>query len=562
MYPFDVISAWSHRQPAVALGLALLIVKIIRSISRMYTLGDLPGPRPQSWLFGHEMEIQTSPAGKLHNQWAETYGPTYKLKGPLGTSYLITGDPKAASHVLHSDNYVRPGDDTISLEQFFGKGLFSAEGKRLWPSGMQMARDSSCVRAIVNPAFTPATVREVSHVIFDLARNLTGSFVDELEREENKSGKIFELTSRIPRLTLDAISMTTFAYDVGNSDQSIPNLIAKISDVPETTGTLIAMSLITLFPSLLYLPNPMKQWTTMLRTELGKIADIVWTQNVEERGLGMHSKLLDSMNDSYKRTGEPLDREQAIATIIGVIFAGYETTANVIIETLYELSRSPNMQTQLRNEIEAFCERTGREPTCDDLVNATQLPFLDAVVRESLRTKAVLTTIAREAVKEDVLALQFPIPGTSRTQIAVKPGQIVLVPVRDGINVDARIWGPDAAIFRPERWLEPGGLPETVKDIHAPGHFLTFGDGAKTCLGRHFAVAEIKVNLSNSIHFALHLTDTQIVLTALIRDLIFEPDDQQYMFYRTGGNTIKPKIIGREHEGPQLYLHIRKVHDY
>lgn len=51
------------------------------------------------------------------------------------------------------------------------------------------------------------------------------------------------------------------------------------------------------------------------------------------------------------------------------------------------------------------------------------------------------------------------------------------IPVRDGINADETIWGPDATEFRPERWLEKGGLPAIVEDIHAPGNLLTFGDG-------------------------------------------------------------------------------------
>lgn len=84
-------------------------------------------------------------------------------------------------------------------------------------------------------------------------------------------------------LSLDAISKTAFAYDVGCSDQSIPKLLAKLSNVPHTTTTLIASALVDLFPILLKLPSPMMEWTTMLRTELGKIADAVWKQNTEDR---------------------------------------------------------------------------------------------------------------------------------------------------------------------------------------------------------------------------------------------------------------------------------------
>ncbi|KAI0960740.1 hypothetical protein AcV7_000040 [Taiwanofungus camphoratus] len=191
----------------------------------------------------------------------------------------------------------------------------------------------------------------------------------------------------------------------------------------------------------------------------------------------MHSKLLDPMNNSKSITGEPMDRDLAVAQIIGVIWAGHETTANVIVECLYELLRYPDIQNKLRDELLAFARMTGREPTYDDLTSGTHLFYLDAVTRETMRTKAVLMTITREAVSEDKIPLHIPIYGIGCTHVSITPGQLVHVPVRDGINVDAAIWGSDGHEYRPERWLEDGGLLESVKNIHAPGHLMTFGDG-------------------------------------------------------------------------------------
>jgi cytochrome P450 len=35
------------------------------------------------------------------------------------------------------------------------------------------------------------------------------------------------------------------------------------------------------------------------------------------------------------------------------------------------------------------------------------------------------------------------------------------------LNRDPSIWGPDAAEWKPERWLEP--LPESVREAHIQG---------------------------------------------------------------------------------------------
>ena len=85
--------------------------------------------------------------------------------------------------------------------------------------------------------------------------------------------------------------------------------------------------------------------------------------------------------------------------------------------------------------------------------------------------------IQQQALQDDVIPLQFPILGTNRREIHVKAGQIIQVPIRDGVNVDEAIWGPDVAEFRPERWIEPDGLPPSVNFIHAQGRSLSFGDG-------------------------------------------------------------------------------------
>jgi hypothetical protein len=87
----------------------------------------------------------------------------------------------------------------------------------------------------------------------------------------------------------------------------------------------------------------------------------------------------------------------------------------------------------------------------------------------------------------------------------VKAGQLIRIPIRDGANIDEDIWGPSAAEFRPERWIEDRGLPESAQLLRAQGNVISFGDGfvnhplhatylhlrwdffrLKVCLGRLF----------------------------------------------------------------------------
>lgn len=66
------------------------------------------------------------------------------------------------------------------------------------------------------------------------------------------------------------------------------------------------------------------------------------------------------------------------------------------------------------------------------------------------------------------------------------------ISVRDGVNVDEHTWGPDAKEFKPERWVTELEELENAK-------VLTFGDGPKVCLGRLFAIAEMKAHQTTPV---------------------------------------------------------------
>jgi cytochrome P450 len=55
-------------------------------------------------------------------------------------------------------------------------------------------------------------------------------------------------------------------------------------------------------------------------------------------------------------------------------------------------------------------------------------------------------------------------------------------------------WGPDAQTFRPERWLDEKDMAEgAMREIKSYKHILSFSDGPRTCLGKGFALTEMKV---------------------------------------------------------------------
>lgn len=101
------------------------------------------------------------------------------------------------------------------------------------------------------------------------------------------------------------------------------------------------------------------------------------------------------------------------------------------------------------------------------------------VIQEAMRLFPPAAFVSREALE--------------RTQIGhvdVPKGVCIwsLIPT---LHRDPDIWGPDAHVFHPERFAN--GVTKACK---SPQAYVPFGVGARSCLGRNFAMAQLKVVIS------------------------------------------------------------------
>lgn len=163
------------------------------------------------------------------------------------------------------------------------------------------------------------------------------------------------------------------------------------------------------------------------------------------------------------------------------IFAGHDTTTHAACRVFHQLALNQDVQTKLREEVTAARSTEG-DLDYDTLMN---LPYLDAVCRETLRLYAPVSQLGRTTRKDVVMPLMWPIEGVDGSEIreiAVPNDTDVIISVF-GANRDKRIWGPDADEWRPERWIEP--LPKSVAEAHMPGVYasmMTFIGGGRACM--------------------------------------------------------------------------------
>jgi cytochrome P450 len=135
--------------------------------------------------------------------------------------------------------------------------------------------------------------------------------------------------------------------------------------------------------------------------------------------------------------------------LVTLLAAGHETTAGSLAWAVERLARAPAALRRIRDG--------------DD-------EWIDAVVKETLRIRPVLTVAPRK------LAAPLRVDGlTLPSGVHVAPC-IYLVHRREDLY-------PDAAAWRPERWLG-AGAPESFA-------WIPFGGGVRRCLGAAFATMEM-----------------------------------------------------------------------
>ena len=106
-----------------------------------------------------------------------------------------------------------------------------------------------------------------------------------------------------------------------------------------------------------------------------------------------------------------------------------------------------------------------------------------------------------QATEDDVIPLSQPVrtrSGKLVDSLTIAKGTLVAVSM-ESMNRSAAIWGDDAKVFRPGRWLEDSrgqnGIPAKAREIQGHRHLLSFADGPRACLGKNFALAEFKARM-------------------------------------------------------------------
>lgn len=180
------------------------------------------------------------------------------------------------------------------------------------------------------------------------------------------------------------------------------------------------------------------------------------------------------MHEQADKKKRDFNYDQVISTATLLLVAGYDTTGTTMSYILYELALNQDCQETLFEEISNAKDSTG---LTYDVIQG--LPYLDAVIHETLRRHPIISVLERPCVKD------YKVPNTD---IVLKKGDLVRIN-QMGICFDPEIYP------NPEEW-NPDNFSKENRASRNPYSFMAFSLGPRNCLAMRFAFFEMKVAIS------------------------------------------------------------------
>ncbi|KAI6117840.1 cytochrome P450 [Pisolithus croceorrhizus] len=499
----------------------LCLVPIIYVIYRHFTgtsLSRLRGPKPTSFLFGNLPELFQCQAGEADFRWQRLYGGVIRVKGILGEDQLMVADPKAISRIFAttSYNFPKPPERRVQSLILNGKSV-------VWAEGNIHKRQ----RRILNPGFGGSESQAFLAISQASAERLSTKWSEIIEASDS-GNVILDIPSWISRATLDAIAEAAFDLQLGclqNSDNALAKsyngMLMNVFGTPSTTQIFIQEALKYIPTSIIeywakHSSNPRIVRIRETRAVATAIAESMVKEKAEFLLQGKGSRDIFTLLVKANMDAEAkhkLSDEELYSQMRIILIAGQESTSHTINWTLLELARKPDIQSRLRSEIRqqesVIHARGDTQFTASDLDN---MPYLNAVIKasEALRYHCAAAQVFRMASQDCILPLSRPIrteSGELMHEVSVPKGTRIIASVA-AYNRNKDMWGEDADVFNPDRWLDGIAKDKKESATGAYASLLTFGGGPRTCLGWRFAVIEIQVFLAEIVRkYEISLTE-------------------------------------------------------
>ncbi|KAH7011130.1 cytochrome P450 [Ilyonectria destructans] len=475
-------------------------------------LRHIPGPRAMFSAAHRALIVKDRPAGELFLDLAKQYpGQDFISLDALGNRILVTSPRLMADLLVHRCyDFTKPKRISSFLRHILGDGLVIVEGDQ-----HKFLRKNSM------PAFHFRHIKDLYPMMWTQGEILMTAMNEEIHSNTitgSTGSSVIELNSWANKVTFDIIGIAGLGrkFDVLQKRKEPLQEVYEQLLQPDREKLIFSMLALAVgLPLVRMIPWKMNAAFNHLTSSLSNICRPM----IQEK----RAAIMDKEDDHFDilslliKTDNFTD-EELKDQLLTFLAAGHETTASAFTWTCYLLTQHPGIQNKLREEVAAVLPADlVIDPTVELAAILEQLPYLNGIMHETLRLYPTVPMTMRQAICDTHIGDQFIPKGTD-----------ILVSIWL-INRSPDIWGPDAAEFRPERWITADGKPNQNGGASSNYDFLTFLHGPRSCIGQNFAKAEMRCLLAamvRSFSWSLAMDDALVLPRGVIT---IKPENGMYL---------------------------------
>ncbi|KAK2840109.1 hypothetical protein Q5P01_013849 [Channa striata] len=444
---------------------------VMGTSDKQKTMENLGGPGLMASLYWLFVKGYFQTTQQMQIEHSKIYGPLWKSKyGPLVVVNVASAE--LIEQVLRQE-----GRHPIRTDMPHWRSYRELRNQAHGPL-TEMGAKWQRIRSILNPRMLkPKHVSSYTAAINEVVTD----FVQRLAWLRETSGQdmmVNDVAGELYKFAFEGISSVLFETRMGCMNEVVPEKTQKFIF---SVGEMFRLSpVVVLFPKSTWPYMPFWRRFVAAWDHLFKVADELVQKKIEEIQKNVD---LDQNVEGAYLTHLLLSDQMTVTEILGsiteLLLAGVDTTSNTISWCLYHLAKEPEIQEQLYQEVMRVCPGD-KVPTSDD---AAHMPYLKAIIKETLRLYPVVPGNARVVVENEIMVGDHLFPKNTLFHLC-----------HYAVSYDDSIF-PNAHAFLPQRWLR---APDEKSKQHPFGS-VPFGFGIRACLGRRVAELEMYLLLSRLV---------------------------------------------------------------
>ncbi|KAI1087852.1 cytochrome P450 [Rostrohypoxylon terebratum] len=441
-----------------------------------------PIPEPPGLPFlGHVAELDRELPLRSFLSLADKYGEIYRLRLP-GRTMVTVSSHRLIDEACDENRFMKiPKGALFEIRNGVHDGLFTAKIEE---------PNWGIAHRVLMPAFGPMSIRGMFDEMHEVATQLT------MKWARYGPNHPIEVTDDFTRLALDTLALCSMGYRFNSYYTSkLHPFVEAMGDFLTESGNRPNRTM----PFWFYRNEDAKYWKDI--ETLRNTSDEVLQER--KKNPSNRKDLLNAMlNGVDPKTGQHMTDASITDNLITFLIAGHETTSGLLSFAFYELLKHPEAYRKAQEEVDTVI---GKGPITVE--HMSKLPYITAIMRETLRLDAPITQFARTAKEDTLLAGKYLVYKDELVGLLLKKS-----------HIDPAVYGDDAEEFKPERMLdEPfNKLPKNA--------WKPFGNGLRACIGRPFAWQE-----------------ATLAIAMLLQSFNFVMDDPSYSLALKQTLTVKPK---------------------